>query len=86
MHLAFLGYLFWGGIVGIAFVWTVTVRYILPNKEVWLTWSMFMSFWIFGLSDKFDAALFTLLLSAVFWENRGAAGTKDVTHVSGPIG
>jgi hypothetical protein len=68
MHLAIFGYLFWGGIAGIALVWTITIRYILPSKEVWLTWSMFMSFWIFGLSDKFDASFFALLLSGVMAE------------------
>lgn len=68
MHLALLGYLFWGGIAGIAFAWTITVRYILISKEVWLIWAMVMSFLIFGLADKFDATLFAMLLSAVLTE------------------
>lgn len=68
MHLALLGYLFWGGIVGFIFVWTITVRYILPSKDVWLTWALIMSFLIYGLADKFDATLFVLLLSAVLAE------------------
>jgi hypothetical protein len=64
MHLAFFGYIFWGGVVGVVFVWAITMRYILPARELWMIWAMIMSFWIFGLSEKFDATLFALLVSA----------------------
>lgn len=78
MHLAFLTYLFWGGIFGALIIWNVTVRYILPNKEVWLNWAMMMSFLIFGLADKFDTALFMLLLSAVLAERHASPPITNV--------